>query len=131
MPVIIQHEGPRIISESSGFKCIQLISQVIAERPFLNDNFGCLTNSDMLFLVMRLISLVDEIQFMLISNHHIYIRSIESGHLSFKEQVLVPRSIITFLFSFVSLLFFSLLFSRSKQTDNLTEPLSNPDNFCF
>ena len=36
---IILHEGPRIISESSGFKCIQLISQVFAELPFLNDNF--------------------------------------------------------------------------------------------
>ena len=31
--------GPRIISESSDFKCIQLISQVFAELPFLNDNF--------------------------------------------------------------------------------------------
>ena len=37
----ILHEGPRscIISESSGFKCIQLISQVFAELPFLNNNF--------------------------------------------------------------------------------------------
>ena len=26
-------------AESSGFKCIQLISQVFAELPFLNDNF--------------------------------------------------------------------------------------------
>ena len=34
---------------------------------------GCVTNLDMLFLVMGLISLVDEIQFMLISSHHICI----------------------------------------------------------
>ena len=31
---------------------------------------GCITNFDMLFLVMGFISLVDEIQFMLISSHH-------------------------------------------------------------
>ena len=37
---------------------------------------GCITNFDMLFLVMRFISLVDEIQFMLISRCDIYIRSI-------------------------------------------------------
>ena len=37
---------------------------------------GCVTNFDMLFLVMGFISLVDEIQFMLISSHHICIRSI-------------------------------------------------------
>ena len=36
---IILHEGPCIISESFGLKCIQLISQVFAELPFLNDNF--------------------------------------------------------------------------------------------
>ena len=36
---IILHEGPHIISESSGFKCIQLISQVFAEFLFLDDNF--------------------------------------------------------------------------------------------
>ena len=35
---------------------------------------GCITNFDMLFLVMVLISLVDEIQFMLISSRHICIR---------------------------------------------------------
>ena len=36
---------------------------------------GCITNFDMLFLVMGFISLVDEIQFMLIfSSHHICIR---------------------------------------------------------
>ena len=38
---------------------------------------GCVTNFDMLFLVMGFISLVDEIQFMLISSHHICIRSID------------------------------------------------------
>ena len=32
---------------------------------------GCVTNFDMLFLVMGFISLTDEIQFMLISSHHI------------------------------------------------------------
>ena len=36
---------------------------------------GCVTNFDMLFLVMGFISLVDEIQFMLISSRHICIRS--------------------------------------------------------
>ena len=36
---------------------------------------GCITNFDMLFLVMGFISLVDEIQFMLISSRHICIRS--------------------------------------------------------
>ena len=36
---------------------------------------GCVTNFDMLSLVMGFISLVDEIQFMLISSHHICIRS--------------------------------------------------------
>ena len=37
---------------------------------------GWITNFDMLFLVMEFISLVDEIQFMLISSRHICIRSI-------------------------------------------------------
>ena len=36
---------------------------------------GCVTNFDMLFLVMGFISLVNEIQFMLISSRHICIRS--------------------------------------------------------
>ena len=36
---------------------------------------GCITNFDMLFLMMGFISLVDEIQFMLINSHHICIRS--------------------------------------------------------
>ena len=35
---------------------------------------GSVTNFDMLFLVMGFISLIDEIQFMLISSCHIYIR---------------------------------------------------------
>ena len=37
---------------------------------------GCITDFDMLFLVMGFISLVDEIQFILISSHHICIRSV-------------------------------------------------------
>ena len=37
---------------------------------------GCITNFDMLFLVMGFIALVDEIQFMLFSSHHICIGSI-------------------------------------------------------
>ena len=37
---------------------------------------GCITNFDMLFLVMGFVSLVDEMQFMLISNRHICIRFI-------------------------------------------------------
>ena len=36
---------------------------------------GCITNYDMLFLVMGFISLVDKIQLMLISSRHICIRS--------------------------------------------------------
>ena len=39
---------------------------------------GCLTNFDMLFLVMGFIPLVDEIQFMQISSHYICIRSIHN-----------------------------------------------------
>ena len=35
---------------------------------------GCVTNLDMLFLVMGFICLIDEIQFMLINSHHICIR---------------------------------------------------------
>ena len=38
---------------------------------------GCITNFNMLFLVMGFVSLVDEIQFMLISSRHICIRSIK------------------------------------------------------
>ena len=38
---------------------------------------GCITNLDMLFLVMGFISLVDEIHYMLISSRHICIRSID------------------------------------------------------
>ena len=37
---------------------------------------GCVTNFDTLFLMMGFISLVDEFQFMLISNRHICIMSI-------------------------------------------------------
>ena len=37
---------------------------------------GYITNCGMLFLVMGFISLVDDIQFMLISRHHICIRSV-------------------------------------------------------
>ena len=37
---------------------------------------GCIINFDMLFLVMGFISLLDEIQYMLISSRHVYIRSI-------------------------------------------------------
>ena len=36
---------------------------------------GCITNFDMLFLMMGFISLVNEIQFMLISSRHISNRS--------------------------------------------------------
>ena len=39
---------------------------------------GCITNFDMPFLMMGFISLVDDIQFMLISSRHICIRSIPS-----------------------------------------------------
>ena len=37
----------------------------------------CVTNFDMLFLVMGFISLVDEIQFMLISSRHICMKSMQ------------------------------------------------------
>ena len=43
----------------------------------------CITNFDMLFLVMGFISLVDEIQFMLISSRHICIRSIQTAGTDF------------------------------------------------
>ena len=46
---------------------------------------GCVTNFDMLFLVMGLISLVNEIQFMLISSHHFLNRSIGCTDNSDKE----------------------------------------------
>ena len=39
---------------------------------------GCITNFDMLFFVVGFISLVDEIQFVLIYSHHICIRCISS-----------------------------------------------------
>ena len=45
---------------------------------------GCIANFDMLSLVMGLISLVNEIQFMLISGHHISNRSIESPKVRLK-----------------------------------------------
>ena len=40
---------------------------------------GCITNLDTFFLVMGFISLVDEIQFMLISSRHICIRSMQKN----------------------------------------------------
>ena len=49
-------------------------THVFGQRTVLK--LGCVTNLDTLFLVMGFISLVDEIQFMLISRHHIYIRSL-------------------------------------------------------
>ena len=42
--------------------------------------FSCVTNLDMLFLTMGFISLVDEIQFMLISSCHICIRWIQYNY---------------------------------------------------
>ena len=45
---------------------------------------SCITNFDMFFLVMGVISLVDEIQLMLISSRHIYIRSTVLIALSFE-----------------------------------------------
>ena len=55
-----------------------------------SSELGCITNFDMLFLVMGFIALVDEIQFMLISSRHICIRLSEnvdlwSPHMSLEE----------------------------------------------
>ena len=46
---------------------------------------GCVTSFDMLFPVMGLISVVNKIQFMLISSQHICIRSMETQQL--KDQL--------------------------------------------
>ena len=52
-------------------------SNVYIPRVWLTAlKLGCITNFDMLFLVMGFVSLVDEMQFMLISNRHICIRFI-------------------------------------------------------
>ena len=40
---------------------------------------GCVTNFDMLFLVMGFISLIDEIQVMLISSRHINLHKVYKG----------------------------------------------------
>ena len=58
------------VSYSSGFSNVYHSTCVSPTVPEL----GCISNFDMLFLVMEFISLVDEIQFMLISS--CYIRSI-------------------------------------------------------
>ena len=47
---------------------------------------GCITNFDMLFLMMGLISLVTEIQFMLISSHHFSNRSIHTSYRCFLNK---------------------------------------------
>ena len=39
LTAIILHEGPRIISKLSGFKCIHLVSQVFTELPLVDSNF--------------------------------------------------------------------------------------------
>ena len=48
---------------------------------------GCVTNLDPLFLEMGFISLVDDIQFMLISRRHICIRSMASLEMMHKLRV--------------------------------------------
>ena len=60
---------------------------------------GCVTNFSTLFLVMGFISLIDEIQFMLISSRHICVRSIYIFLLC-----------LWFLFLFLLRLLFFLLF---------------------
>ena len=51
---------------------------------------GYVTNLDMLFLVMGFISLADEIQFMLISSHHICIRSVRPSFFSRLRRLKSP-----------------------------------------
>ena len=59
---------------------------------------GCVTNFDMLFLVMGFISLVDEIQFMLISSRHICTRSIDTITKAFsKEGNLLPGGVLRYI----------------------------------
>ena len=47
---------------------------------------GCITNFDMLFLMMEFISLVDEIQFMLISSCHFCVRCYSSNSMNKMEK---------------------------------------------
>ena len=53
---------------------------------------GCIANFDMLFLVVGLISLGDEIQFMLISSRHICIRSIQCAHIPLRVKEMLKYS---------------------------------------
>ena len=57
-------------------------------------NLGCVTNLDTLFLVMGFISLVGEIWFMLISSHHICVRSMASFSIDFEQSLLFPPVIV-------------------------------------
>ena len=51
----------------------------------------CVTNFDMLFLVMGFISLVDEIQFMLISSRHICMKSMQLLRSSWLLRIFFSR----------------------------------------
>ena len=74
-------QGHRGHSNKTCFTCLLFwgFSNVCHSAAFWPTalKLGCITNFDMLFLVMGLISLVYEIQFMLISSRHICIRSIK------------------------------------------------------
>ena len=61
---------------------------------------GCVTNLDMLFLVMWFISLLDEIQFMLISSRHICIRSLSWADFRNSTVTSVIKSIPGLVFRF-------------------------------
>ena len=69
---------------------------------------GCITNLDMLFLVMGFISLVDEIQFMLISSRHICIRFMifkHGRHIFWRNSRGAQRCLGFFFFSYLDYAF--------------------------
>ena len=54
---------------------------------------GCITNFDILFLVVGFISLVDEIRFMLISSRHICIKSMEPPDMPTRTRLKSRRDV--------------------------------------
>ena len=61
----------KFVSYYLGFQCgFSNVCHSACVGPTVS-KLDCITNFDMLFLVMGFISLVDEIQFILISSHHI------------------------------------------------------------
>ena len=71
----VRHEWTDCHTFVSYFRVFQM--STIPRLWPIDLKLGCLINFDKLFLVMGFSSLVDEIQFMLISTRHICIRSME------------------------------------------------------